>query len=462
MTNKLTLSSAYLLATFTVVFILIFSALSVYKIINEQKSYAEIINIAGKQRMLSQKILANALITGHYPSAELDKDITLLTKEMHIAEDKIESRLADDDLYDISNADIDELIELAHKFIRGPTPELRKNLIEKRENFLQELDRVVKKLESKSNDLSRKMITYGSAFLIIILTIIFSVTVFLFKPLYKKFIQNQEKLAKVTEVLKASNNNLERQVLERTIELEQSIMLIEKEGQIKTDFLANMSHELRTPMNAILGYSGLLNKTELNDKQKNYNLKVLKSSNALMGLIQDILDFSQIDQGSLTADSIKFNFGKILNTFSEEYSEKALEKDIKLSVKGKSQVPTELVGDPDQLVRILSKITDNAIKFNKPGGTVRIEITIEDTNENQIALQFNVVDTGIGMKADQIDSLFQSFTQADSSRTRKHGGVGLGLAITKEMVDSMSGKIWIESEYEVGTTVHIRLPFEVA
>jgi signal transduction histidine kinase len=274
----------------------------------------------------------------------------------------------------------------------------------------------------------------------------------------RKIIENE--LVKNRQELVIANQSLESEIEKRTIELRQAKDAAEKASEVKTQFLANMSHELRTPMNAIVGYNSLLSKTELSDKQKDFVNKAKKASKLLLELIQDILDYSQIDQGSFSADSAKFNLVKKLDPVIANFAELAREKDIQFSVDFEEEIPTELIGDPDHLNRVISKVTDNAIKFTGPGGFVGISIGKEHETEKQIMLRIIIKDSGIGIKKDHLDTLFEIFTQADGSSTREYGGTGMGLPIVKEIIDAMHGTIRVESAHSTGTSVHITLPFE--
>ncbi len=274
----------------------------------------------------------------------------------------------------------------------------------------------------------------------------------------RKIIENE--LVKNRQELVIANQSLESEIEKRTIELRQAKDAAEKASEVKTQFLANMSHELRTPMNAIVGYNSLLSKTELSDKQKDFVNKAKKASKLLLELIQDILDYSQIDQGSFSANSAKFNLVKKLDPVIANFAELAREKDIQFFVDFEEEIPTELIGDPDHLNRVISKVTDNAIKFTGPGGFVGISIGKEHETEKQIMLRIIIKDSGIGIKKDHLDTLFEIFTQADGSSTREYGGTGMGLPIVKEIIDAMHGTIRVESAHSTGTSVHITLPFE--
>jgi signal transduction histidine kinase/CheY-like chemotaxis protein len=226
----------------------------------------------------------------------------------------------------------------------------------------------------------------------------------------------------------------------------------------KSDFLANMSHEIRTPMNAIIGMAHLALKTDLTAKQYDYLKKVDISAKSLLGIINDILDFSKIEAGKMDMESVDFQLADTLDNISTLVGIKTQEKGLELLFKTDPSVPTALVGDPLRLGQILINLSNNAVKFTDTGEIV-VSTELVRKDKTQVTLKFSVIDTGIGMTDEQAARLFQPFAQADSSTTRKYGGTGLGLTISKRLSEMMGGEIWVESQAGKGSTFNFTANF---
>ncbi len=279
----------------------------------------------------------------------------------------------------------------------------------------------------------------------------------------------EELVEKRTRALTETNLALKKEIEERKhleISLREAKVLAENANKAKSEFLANMSHEIRTPMTSAIGLLNLVLDTELLPKQKTY-LEMARISTVVMhNLLNDILDFSKIEAGKLTLESIPFDPRKVIDSVIDLQHFQAEEKQIKLSFRTDDDVPHTVIGDPNRLRQILLNLVSNGIKFTPFGevvitcgnGKVAGQEPIPPGGEHP-RLHFSVVDNGIGIKKDKIDHIFEAFTQADNSTTRKYGGVGLGLNICSKLVAMMGGRLWVISEPGLGSTFHFTCTF---
>jgi signal transduction histidine kinase/DNA-binding response OmpR family regulator/HPt (histidine-containing phosphotransfer) domain-containing protein len=255
----------------------------------------------------------------------------------------------------------------------------------------------------------------------------------------------------MVDTIRRIQNGLEEKVIERTEKLEAAKAEAVAASKAKSEFLANMSHEIRTPINAVIGLNDLLSKTSLTFKQKDYVEKISMAASNLLKIINDILDFSKVEAGKMTIESINFNIDDIIEDISGIIGIKAANQEIEFVINVDTNIPKSLKGDPKRLTQVLLNLINNAIKFTNQGEVLLAIKLIEDYGES-VKLKFLIKDTGIGMKSEVIETLFDQFTQADASTTRNYGGTGLGLAISQNILALMDSTIEVDSTLGLGST----------
>lgn len=251
----------------------------------------------------------------------------------------------------------------------------------------------------------------------------------------------------------------ERKVIEQ--ELIHARDAAEQSAKAKQEFLANMSHEIRTPMNAILGFARLMEKTPMNPEQKEFLQSINVAGEGLITIINDILDLSKIEAGKLSFEEKDFNLSELFSSLEGMFRAKISEKGLNLDSEIEREVPEVIIGDPGRLNQVLINLISNAIKFTERG-SVRFSAQVLSSKDDAYRLRFEVRDSGIGIPEDKLQNIFDSFTQASSSTTRKYGGTGLGLTICKRIVELQDGKIGVESHENKGSMFFFELPFQKA
>ncbi len=262
----------------------------------------------------------------------------------------------------------------------------------------------------------------------------------------------QHNIDQATEDVRQNLETIEIQNIELDLARKEAL----EASRIKSEFLANMSHEIRTPLNGILGFTNLLQKSELSPRQQDYLTTIQKSAESLLGIINEILDFSKIEAGKLVLENLPFNLRDLIQDALTMLAPTAHEKQLELVSLVYRDTPIQLQGDPQRLKQILTNLVGNAIKFTQ-GGTVAVRAMLEDESDDRAQLRISVQDTGIGLSEEDQQALFKAFSQADNSLSRQAGGTGLGLVISKRLIEQMGGEIGVDSTPGEGAEFWISL-----
>lgn len=314
-----------------------------------------------------------------------------------------------------------------------------------------ESERAAKEIVQKDKEIAEN--ESSQRILIILITFFFLVVVIMIFSVVKSRKLNKQ-LRRQKYLISEKNSKLQEQILATN----QAKELAEEAAQAKSQFLSTMSHEIRTPLNAVIGLANLLAENNPRDDQKE-NIKILQSSSVnLLALLNDVLDLSKIEAGKMEIESVEFSVKDTVKTVYDLYANSAKQKSLKLLIEVDTQIPDMLKGDSLHLNQILSNLVSNAIKFTQ-SGYVKIIAKISNDFSETCSIQFKVEDSGIGIPADKIDTIFDVFTQADTNTTRKYGGTGLGLAICKKLLQLQKSKLVVKSELNVGSVFSFELNF---
>ncbi len=297
----------------------------------------------------------------------------------------------------------------------------------------------------------------------IALFIIFIILFFI----YKKGVDNNRILIDTLSDLESDLDATQREEIKKVLKKNDTIAIyrflvnaIKEPNRAKDHFLANMSHEIRTPLNGIIGFTNILKDTELKEDQREFVAIIEESSNNLISIVNDILDFSKVASGKVEIENIAFNVMEKFEASIDSYAAKASQKNIDLNLMIDPNLPTELMGDATKISQVIINLLSNAIKFTNDGGRVDISIEQLSVSHNVVTLKFSIKDSGIGMSPEQQEKVFDEFSQADVSTSRKFGGTGLGLTISKKFISLMGGDLELESKEGEGTTFFFSLNLE--
>lgn len=455
----------YIFSLFTIAVSILLSQLIVQYNLSRNLNDSKIINISGKQRMLSQKLTKQILILNYISDPkdnntelnEASEIITLWKFNKNVLEMGSDSlgfpRTKSPELQKLFNVikpNFNSIVDAATKFIQNKKQGIKANenkeliqiILKNQDVFLVKMNEIVAQYEKEAADKVALQSKIEYAFLAFNLIVLLLIFIFIFKPTYTKV------LRLISKILDS-----EKKALQLAYDSKRT-------SEAKQNFLANMSHEIRTPMNAIMGMSRQLIKSELNDEQRNYLSNITNASENLLVIIDDVLDLAKLESGQLSIEKIPFDPKQVMENVMKVMMFKAEEKGISLtnSFCDLALSPV-LIGDPFRINQVLLNLVSNAIKFTIKGN-VYLSCKVLKDDETFQELELKVIDTGVGMDQSFLKYVFEKFSQEYESTSRKYGGTGLGMSISKNLIDNMGGEILVESEKGKGTTVYVRFSLE--